>query len=307
MKTSSYRIVLSTLTLIAATTPALLISACASSNQTADSSVYQLQESESLKNVFQLNDSLYSGSEPVNRAAFEELEAMGIRTLISVDATPPNAALAGEHNIRVIHLPIGYEGISDQRVKELAFAIQSSFKPVYIHCHLGKHRGPAATCAGALALGEITHEEADAFMTQAGTSKNYSGLWSAVEHTQQLETIEPMHLSEQAIASSLSKTMSRIAKQATYLNDIADNGFAPLADHPDLTPTSIAGHIHNLLRSLETNEEALEYGSEFMEDLEYASQAASKVETLLQNNELDLVVDAMSALENSCSRCHDKL
>ena len=306
MRTPSHRTTINTLAILIASTPALLLPAC-SSTQQAPKDAYRLQDLSSLKNVYQLTNQLYSGAEPSDRAAFEELAAMGIRTLISVDATPPNASLAGEHNIRVIHLPIGYADISDKRIKELAFAIQSSFKPIYVHCHQGKHRGPAATCAGALALGMITHEQANAFLTQAGTSTSYAGLWSAVEGTEQLTAVNPMALSEHTPARTISKTMSKIAKQGTILDEILN----PKQDEPQgkhsRSPVVLAGQVHNLFRTLETSDEAFEYGQEFMDDLDHAIQAASALETALRSNDQSLAIKALDALKNSCSRCHDKL
>ena len=297
---------ISSLAILIAASPVLLLPACSSTQQASEPIACQIQETISLKNVYRLTGKLYSGAEPTDRTAFEELASMGIRTLISVDAIAPNASLAGEYNIRVIHLPIGYTDISDQRIKELAFAIQSSLKPVYVHCHQGKHRGPAAICAGALALGMITHDQADAFMTKAGTSESYTGLWSAVEGVEKLATIEPMPLSEHTPARTISKTMSKIIKQKDILDELANIGFnAPI--NQDHSPTAIASQIHNLFRTLETSGEAQEYGEEFMDDLEHAIQAASNLETVLRNNDAGLAMDAMDALKNSCSRCHDKL
>ncbi len=307
MHIPSHRVSINTLAILIAAAPALLLPACANTQHTSKPADYQLHESTSLKNVYQLTSNLYSGAEPTDRAAYKELESMGIRTLISVDATPPNASLAGEYNIRVIHLPISYAGISDQRIKELAFAIQSSFKPVYVHCHQGKHRGPAAICSGALALGMITHQQADAFMTRAGTSDSYTGLWSAAQRTEKLDTIDPMPLSESSPARTISKTMSKIGKQANILDEIVYPKMGMTRNEPSQSPAVYAAQIHNLFRTLETSDESKEYGQEFMDDLEHAVQAASNLETVLGNNDAGLAMDAMDALKNSCSRCHDKL
>ena len=300
MRTQTKRTI-STLAILIAVTPALLLPACSSTPQ-AVKSHSQHHQPASLKNVHRLTDTLFSGAEPTNRSAYEELASMSIRTLISVDAIAPNASLAGEYNIKVIHLPIGYAGISNQRIKELAYAIQSSAKPIYVHCHQGKHRGPAALSAGALALGIINHEEANAFMTKAGTSPRYIGLWSSVENTQRFESVEPMPLSEHAPTRSISKTMSKIGKQATILDKIVYHG-----NEPSQSPAVYAAQIHNLFRTLETSDEAQEYGQEFMDDLQHAIQSASTLEKSFGMEDPIFAMDALDALKNSCSRCHDKL
>ncbi|MGV6815255.1 MAG: hypothetical protein ACWA5W_09655 [Phycisphaerales bacterium] len=308
MRTQPQRTI-STLAILIAAILALLLPAC-SSIPRAPESHSQHHTPTSLNNVFQLTDSLYSGAEPRDRSAYEDLQSMGIRTLISVDAIAPNASLAGEYNIRVIHLPIGYAGISKQRIKELAFAIQSSFKPIYVHCHQGKHRGPAALCAGALALGMMTHEEANAFMTSAGTSPKYTELWSAVEQTEKLATVEPMPLSDHAPTRSISKTMSKIGKQTTILSDIIYPKTNPIggeSTNPAQSPAVYAAQVHNLFRTLETNDEAKEYVPEFISDLQHAIQSAKALEKSLDMEDPIFAMDALDALQNSCSRCHDKL
>jgi len=296
----------SLVTLIAASA-ALLMPACSSTYRASEHHNDQLQTLGSLGNVHQLTGDLYSGAEPGDRSAYEDLQAMGIRTLISVDAIAPDASLAGEYNIRVIHLPIGYTGISEQRINELAFALQSSLKPVYLHCHQGKHRGPAALCAGALALGLITHDEAKAFMINAGTSSVYSGLWAAVENTEKHASIEPMPLHEQQPVRTISKTMSRIARNSTRVDSIVYPEAHRADPEPAYSPAVYAAQIHNLFRTLRTSDESREYGRVFMDDLDYAVQAASDLEQAFAKDDPSLVIDALDMLKNSCARCHDKL
>src|SRR5690606_19020075 len=62
----------------------------------------------------------------------------------------------------------------------IARAIRDLPGPVYIHCHHGKHRGPAAAAAAAVNLGLVSPAEAVAFMKTAGTADSYAGLYACV-------------------------------------------------------------------------------------------------------------------------------
>lgn len=130
--------------------------------------------------VFRITPRLYSGAQPEGDAAFDELARMGIRTLVSVDGARPDVVAARRHGFRYVHLPIGYDGISTQRVTQLVKAISELSPPLYIHCHHGQHRGPAAVAVMAMAREGWSPEQALAWMHRAGTSTNYPGLYDVV-------------------------------------------------------------------------------------------------------------------------------
>ena len=131
-----------------------------------------------LHNVIRVGPSLWSGSGPDGEEAFAELERMGIRTIISVDGAVPEVALAQKHGLRYVHLPVGYYGIPRGRVLELAKAVRDLPGPVYVHCHHGRHRGPAAAAAIRLCLDpDYTPEQAEQYLKEAGTDPHYAGLF----------------------------------------------------------------------------------------------------------------------------------
>ncbi|MEN9734533.1 MAG: hypothetical protein RLZ45_2528 [Verrucomicrobiota bacterium] len=130
--------------------------------------------------IFRMTPRLYSGAQPEGDAAFAELAQMGIQTLVSVDGARPDVAAARRHGLRYVHLPIGYDGISTQRGVQLVKAISGLPSPLYVHCHHGQHRGPAAAAVMAMAREGWTSDRAVAWMHQAGTSTNYPGLYGAV-------------------------------------------------------------------------------------------------------------------------------
>ena len=133
-----------------------------------------------LRNVMRVSDRIYSGSEPHGEDGFASLERMGIKTVVSVDGARPNVEEARKHGLRYVHIPIGYDGIPEQAGAALARLVKEVDGPVYVHCHHGRHRGPAAAVA-CIASGATQGKEALGILEKAGTSKDYMGLWRDVE------------------------------------------------------------------------------------------------------------------------------
>ncbi len=134
-----------------------------------------------IPNLIQVHVDVYSGGQPEGEAAFKELRSMGFQTIISVDGVTPNVAAAESYQMRYVHLPHGYDGISDSRMLELAKAIRDLPKPIYIHCHHGKHRSPTAASTACVLVGLINKSDARSVLEIAGTGKNYVGLFATVE------------------------------------------------------------------------------------------------------------------------------
>jgi len=137
--------------------------------------------SDHVPNLVQVHHDVYSGGQPEGEVAFQELHLMGVQTIISVDGVTPDVANAESHHMRYVHLPHGYDGISDSRVMELAKAVRDLPKPIYIHCHLGRHRSPTAASVACVAAGLISETDAKAVLEIAGTGKNYVGLFATVD------------------------------------------------------------------------------------------------------------------------------
>ncbi len=139
-------------------------------------------EAVGLHNVFRLSDNVFTGSVPEDERSFESLQLLRIQTIISVDGAPPDVEGAESFGLRYVHLPIGYDGVPEDRAKAIAKAIRDLPGPVYIHCHHGKHRGPAAAAAALRCL-EPGRSSASLieYLKRAGTDERYRGLFAAVE------------------------------------------------------------------------------------------------------------------------------
>lgn len=142
--------------------------------------VLQRLESEHLSNLIQVHSSVLSGGQPEGELAFEDLSRRGVRTIISVDGATPDVEMAKRFGIRYVHLPHGYDGISPERSLELGKAIHALDGPIYIHCHHGKHRSPAAAAVACVVAGLLTSEQSLRVLELAGTNPHYRGLFQSV-------------------------------------------------------------------------------------------------------------------------------
>ncbi|MGL4462612.1 MAG: hypothetical protein ACRDD1_04130 [Planctomycetia bacterium] len=133
-----------------------------------------------IENLFRLAPTVYSGGEPTGRAAFAELRALGVKTVVSVDGAAPDAAAAKAVGLRTVHLPMGYDGVSAGQARRLLLAARSLPPPLFVHCHHGKHRGPAAAGLIARSVAGWTPEQTTAWLRTAGTDPRYAGLYRDV-------------------------------------------------------------------------------------------------------------------------------
>ena len=58
--------------------------------------------------------------------------------------------------------------------------------PLFVHCHHGLHRGPTAAALICEGLRGWSPEQAEKWMTVAGTATNYSGLYRTVREFQDI-------------------------------------------------------------------------------------------------------------------------
>ena len=137
--------------------------------------------------LIRVGPGLFSGAEPGGDVAFAALAALGVRTVVSVDGPVPDAAAARRHGLRTVHVPIGYDGVPPAAANRLA-AVMRRFGPaetedpggVFVHCHHGRHRGPAAAAVCGRAAGLLSPAGAVGLLELAGTDRRYAGLWASV-------------------------------------------------------------------------------------------------------------------------------
>ena len=140
-------------------------------------SVLEKLEKRGLPNLHRLTNRVYFGGQPKTDSGFASLRELGVQTVISVDGMRPDVSSGRKFNLRYVHLPHGYDCVPEQRVLDIARAITTLPGPVYIHCHHGHHRSPAAAACGCIAAGLIPPGTGQIVLTSAQTGKEYSGLY----------------------------------------------------------------------------------------------------------------------------------
>ncbi|MCA9040341.1 MAG: hypothetical protein KDA65_08350 [Planctomycetaceae bacterium] len=137
-----------------------------------------------LQSLIEVKPGYFSGGEPVGEEAFKKLKELGVKVLVSVDGIRPNVELAHKYGMRYIHIPIQYNGIDRESELKLVRVAKEIKEPLYVHCHHGKHRGPASMAIICRASGQFDAKQAGQYLHDVGTSPEYKGLWKAVREFQ---------------------------------------------------------------------------------------------------------------------------
>lgn len=261
-----------------------------------------------IENTFQLGPRLWSGGEPHGDHAFAALARAGIRTIVSVDGARTDLDAAQRHGLRYIHIPIGYDGIPPDAAAQLTAVADATRDGIFVHCHHGRHRGPAAAAILARANGAWDAVQATHWMQLAGTAPEYAGLYRAVADYRR-----PNPESLQRAASSLSPSVSpddmvaamvRIDLHAEILTDMKAVGWKVLDSAPDETPAQVA----RLLREQFTEGIRLGFGPrddpDFLQAMRRSETSARDLEVALARGESAGADQAWKTVRENCTSCH---
>jgi len=254
--------------------------------------------SEHVPNLVQVHRDVYSGGQPEGEVAFQELHSMGVQTIISVDGVTPDVANAELHHMRYVHLPHGYDGISDSRVMELAKAVRDLPKPIYIHCHLGRHRSPSAASAACVTAGLISETDARAVLEIAGTGKNYIGLFATVDRAKYDSARDwaKIQTDFQPIASIPPIARSMVSIEHYWSRIQTAMNSESVKDVPRSKDTE---HDRLMLRELYVELNRDERAIKDIAFSKYLTDAVAIIDSLnFQDKE------AMKLLEQNCKACH---
>ncbi len=269
-----------------------------------------------LPNPVRVHPKVISGGLPEGDRAFKELQMLGVRTLISVDGVTPDVATAGKYGLRYVHLPHGYDGVPMQRARELAKAVRELDGPIYIHCHHGKHRSPAAASVACVAAGLIPASQAMSVLQIAGTSPHYRGLFESVRETKPVDSASlaalVVEFSESVEVPPLAEAMVAMDSTHERLRLIAQAAWSPPSDHPDLDPAHEALLMREQFTELLRTQGVKAKPPQFRQFLRESEAAARSLENALRNRSADsnesdatgMARISMAKISANCVACH---
>lgn len=283
-------------------------------------------DSKHLPNLVEVNEKVLSGGLPDSEEAFTELQKLGVRTVISVDAAKPMVEQAARVGIRYVHLPHGYDQVPELRGRQLAKAISTLPGRIYIHCHHGKHRSPAATAVGCLNLGWLNRDQAANLLKLAGTDPKYRGLFRSLDqatllHPSTLATVES-DFPEVADLHPMASSMVELERLFDELQQSRKNKWQAVSHGKDALPRSpqqSALLLQEQFRELLRLDDARCREDKFKQLTEESERASAEIERLLSSNVLtsrnrqspamiaaiEQLDQALLRIENNCKSCHD--
>lgn len=273
-------------------------------------------EANHLSNVWRLHPKVLSGGQPEGEAGFTELKRLGIKTVISVDGARPEVELAKKHGLRYVHLPHGYDGIPESRLLELAKAVRDLPGPIYIHCHHGKHRSPAAASAACVSAGLIQSQHARPVLIAAGTSESYRGLYATAASARRIDdkVLNAVKCEFPAVARlpPMAEAMVSVEHVHDHLKLFAANQWRPIDTRPALDPDHEALLLREHFTELLRGKEVKDRSARFQALMKEGEAAAASLEEDLRNwiaadrpeNLPDSLAKGMERIASNCTSCH---
>jgi protein tyrosine phosphatase (PTP) superfamily phosphohydrolase (DUF442 family) len=253
-----------------------------------------------------VTERIYSGSEPHGEEGIASLKELGVKTIVSVDGAKPAVETARKYGMRYVHIPIGYDGVPQEAGQSLARLMREAPTPIYVHCHHGKHRGPAAAAVACVAAGDMTGKEALAILVRAGTSMDYAGLWRDVEaYTPPRADAKLPALVEVAEVGSFTAAMAQVDRAFDNLKLCRDSKWTVPPDHPDLVPAQEALLLQEGLHEAGRNA-GDDYVEQFKALLAAAEEQAIELRAALQARDANRATAIAAQVEQACKQCHTK-
>lgn len=262
-----------------------------------------------LPNPIRVHATVISGGLPEGDAAFAELKELGVKTVISVDGAKPDVATAAKFGMRYVHLPHGYDGVPAERAKELAKAVRDLPGTVYIHCHHGKHRSPAASAVACVGAGLILPDDAATVLQVAGTSEAYRGLFQAAESATVLDKALLDELQAEFPPTAKLPAMAEAMVQIEHIHDrlraIEEAGWKTPADQPALVPAHEALLLREQFTELLRTKELQAKPAKF-QDLTKEAEALGRAleEALKTSSDGAAASKLFLSVSNNCKACH---
>lgn len=265
-----------------------------------------------LHNLMLVRDDVVTGSRPEALEDLQLLRSLGVTRVISVDGAKPNLDWAKQAGVEYVHIPTGYNGLSETQQLAIARALRDGTKDggkVYVHCHHGKHRSAAATACALISLGEMTPLQGEDYLKKAGTAAGYTGLWRSVAQatpaTPEKINALPADAGMPGSDKLLGMVMSDIENAMDSLKYSQKADWGTPADHPDLIPLAEAARLKDMLEASGQHKMALAKGPEYAALLAANLRDADQMEQLLERKSDKPTLDEqLKKLDTSCKACH---
>ena len=266
-------------------------------------------EPEGLHGYIRWSRKVGQGAQPEGEAAFKNLKALGYKTILTVDGAIPQVELARKYGLRYIHVPIGYDGITKEQAAQIVKAVRVSKGPIFVHCHHGVHRGPAAAQLCRMSEDGISNLEGIAGLETSGTSVNYEGLWRDVRGFQmpseeELAAIDddmPSVVTPKGMRAGMVKTSAHW----TNLQYAQKARWEAPADHPDVSPPHEARMLWELFREMHRNDpEAHAEGETFLAYLKESEKELVTLEEAIRAKDAIKADAQFKAVKQLCKDCH---
>jgi len=262
-----------------------------------------------LHNVFEIAPGLYSGSGPETEAELDALANLGIRTVISVDGARPKHEWASERGMRYVHLPIGYDTVDPLQRMRLVRAVRDLERPIYLHCHHGKHRGPAALVYAQVSLGRCDARTGVQLLEILGTSKSYPGLYASVREAtpverQAIDAVNEVELAPVAKVGDLAAGMAKADRVFDRLFVVEAAGWKVPSEHPDLVPAAEVGILTELFRGMRGLREGASPEDDHERQIEAFIERSTALEAAVRNGRAEEASAILADLDTRCTACH---
>lgn len=261
-----------------------------------------------IENLRVVSPRVLSGSQPQSPSDYAYLARRDVKVVVSVDGVPPAAEWGEQHGIRGVHIPLGYDGVPPAACEALTRVMRETpTGRVFVHCHHGKHRGPAAAAIAARAGGWGDAAAARAFLQKAGTDARYAGLWRDVAEFKPLPLDAELPELQAAVeVDRLTSTMAALGRQLQVLSaaNLAEESQAVVSggSAPTATPAHAALMAWQALK--EADRAAGDFDEDFRLQMRAAAEEARGLEKALRRGDRASAAQRFAALRARCSRCH---
>lgn len=270
-----------------------------------------------IENAYRLAPGLYSGAQPEGEKAFEALQKLGVKTILTVDGAAPDVETARKYGIRYVHMPIGYDGMSRDQAVRIAEVSRRFPGPLFVHCHHGLHRGPAAAGVCAIARAGWSPGEAVDWLKRAGTDPRYQGLYESLREFQVPSEAERSRVAgefpERAAVPALVELMIGMDRQGDALKASRTAGMDAVARDRRRVDELVgaASLLREGFRESLRLAESEERGPAFVEAMTAAEAHAASLQSAMErlsrspgDSAREAAGEAIAVSLNDCKSCH---